>query len=54
METSKAVEATTKNYIEPLNLGSLPTEELERLTNIFSLLIKIDQRNKKVKKNDNI
>ena len=46
METKKA----EQNQTQPINGPILPTDELKKLTDFFSILIQIDQRNKKSRK----
>ena len=55
METSKAI-PIQQNQIQPEKEGVvLPADELKKLTDFFSILIQIDQKNKsRIKKNDNI
>lgn len=55
METGKVIKFTEQNQTQPVNKRVLPAEELKRLTNFFSILIQIDQKNKrKAKKNESI
>ena len=55
METGKVTKPIEQNQTQPINGRVLPADELKRLTDFFSILIQIDQKNKsKVKKNDNI
>jgi len=55
METGKVTNPVEQNQTQPISGRVLSDDELKKLTNFFSILIQIDQKNKsKVKKNDNI
>lgn len=56
MEIGKVIKPEIQEQIQPPQTGqTLSMNELKRLTDFFSILIQIDQKNKsKVKKNDNI
>lgn len=46
METSKVAKPTDQNQTQPNTGRILPADELKKLTDFFSILIEIDQRNK--------
>lgn len=46
METGKVTKPIEQNQTHPINGRVLPADELKRLTDFFSILIEIDQRNK--------
>lgn len=56
MEIGKVIKPEIQGQIQPQQARqALSSDELKRLSDLFSILIQIDQKNKsKVKKNDNI
>lgn len=48
MDTSEVIEPAPQNQLQPQQARqSLPIDELRRLTDFFSVLIEIDQKNKR-------
>lgn len=53
METSEVTKLINEKQIQPNEDGRiLPSDELKRLTDLFSILIQIDQRLNKTKTNE--
>lgn len=47
METSKVINSAKQNQAQSINERVLPTDELKKLTDFFSILIEIDRKSKR-------